>query len=210
MKKLAMLAVFLALPLMLMGQINAPQMTFNYNFLGTGVYGGSAAMSAAFMYQDTAAWSIRVDYLSIPGSSYNGYSAGGQYNLCGIPAYEKLFQGGALNCSHFSTYAGGSAGLGSLSGQYAPTYAGYGGFYYDPTGTGTFQIIPTEVGWRNFGPKVAGQSNQGVYWQAGILAGLGTSAEATMAKRLFFAHHVAANAKMLKKINDAIQKANQS
>src|ERR1700690_2746696 len=112
MKKLALLSIFLALPLTLMAQAppatNAPQFTFTENFFAGSAYGTNQAIGAAVTTQFTTNSQIRVDQITIPSVGYTGELFGPQYNLCGASAIEKLLAPTSFNCGNLSIYAHGS------------------------------------------------------------------------------------------------------
>jgi hypothetical protein len=212
MKKLALLAVWLALPWALLAQAptNAPQFQVTLNFLGGQPYGQASALSTAFTTQFTTNTALRADVLAMPGAGYTGYLGGAQYNLCGISALEKLLAPTSISCGKIEPYLNGAAGLGriQLNGTSTQSVAALArfGLNYDTTGQGKFTINLFEGGYGKFGPSVIGQPNQGWFFQSGISVGMGTSAAATQAKA---ARMNRANAKKLKLMNAAIQKANK-
>ena len=210
MKKLALLAVWLALPWALLAQAptNAPQFQVTLNFLGGQPYGQASALSTAFTTQFTTNTALRADVIAMPGAGYTGYFGGAQYNLCGLSGLEKLLANTSISCGKIEPYINGAAGLGRVqeSGTSTQSVAGLArlGANYDPTGKGVFTLNLFEAGWGHFGPSITGEPNNGWFFQSGISVGLGTNAAATQAKA---ARVNRAQAKKLKKLNDAIKAA---
>jgi hypothetical protein len=67
-----------------------------------------------------------------------------------------------------------------------------------------------EAGWGHFGPTLTGQNSNSWFYQTGISVGLGSNTGATLAKVARMTRAKNANAAKLKKLNQAIVKANQS
>ncbi len=212
---------FLALPIILLASVlgfaqappatNAPEFQVSLNFLGSQPYGQASALSTAFTTQFTTNDALRADILAMPGAGYTGYLFGDQYSLCGISGLENLLSTTSLSCGKFSPYVNGAVGLGRIQGSGTTQQSAAGliriGANYDPTSTGAFTLNLFEAGWGHFGPSITGESNNGFFFQSGISVGLGSSAAATQAKKARMNH---AYAKKLKKLNDAIQKAQKS
>lgn len=210
MKTLLTLAIVLTLSLACFAQtVAAPQYTVNLNFLTGGIYGQTSAIDTVFGTQLTTNAQLEADVLAAPGGGVTDYEGGANYNLCGISALEKLLASTSLSCGKIEPFAAFAAGLGRVQQGSAPAtesfaYIAKVGVSL-PSSSGTYALAFVG-GYGQFGPSIAGQSNQGFVFNTGITFGGGNSAAATQAK---VARIARANAKKLKLMNAAIQKANK-
>lgn len=169
--KLALLSIFLALPLFAQTppqpSTTLPNFTLNISALGGSFGGGSnpgtdiGANFAANLVipKIPAGWQFRSDNFIIPANSTQGYFGGMQGP---VPYVAKYF-----NQKSFQPYIVGSVGVwrqsvGSDTAQ-SVGYAAGGGLNFDPTGTGKFSINLFEVRATDKGPVYATTLKLGVF-----------------------------------------------
>lgn len=183
---------------------NAPQYTVNLSFLGATPYGSSQGLDVAGTLAFTTNNTLRADYVTIPGSEYNGTLVGDMYNLCGVTPLENVLATTSFSCGKFSPYAVGGVGYGKINSAGGLAWKiGVGANY----SLNNIAFNVGEVGYCEFGPSLAGQSHGGICGESGFSFLFGTNAAATQAKAARIKH---ANAKKLAKINAAIAKAYKS
>lgn len=174
MKKLFLLSVFLALPLLALAQDPAPNPATNQpNFsLAVSLLGGSlgsesnpgtdigANFAANLVFPKIpTGWYLRSDNFIIPGASLQGFFGGVQGPL---PVVHKYF-----NEKSFQPYIVGGIGawlqtVGADTRRSIGYNAG-GGLNYDPTGTGKFSINLIEVRATDKGPIYATTLKLGLF-----------------------------------------------
>jgi hypothetical protein len=183
MKKLIVLTLFLASTCL--AQVAAPQYTVNLNFLTGGIYGQTSAIDTVFGTQLTANAQLEADVLAAPGGGVTDYEGGASYDLCGISALEKLLASTSLSCGKVEPFAAFAAGLGRVQQGSSPSLESFAYIAKVgvslPSSSGAYALAFVG-GYGQFGPSIAGQSNQGFVFNTGITFGGGNSAAATAAK----------------------------
>ena len=186
MKKLALLSVFLALPLLAFAQtVPVPQYSYGLSFLGSGVYNQTTAVDNIVGYQFTANNRLEADLVTAPGGGVSDYEGGNTYNLCGIKAIENLLATTTLNCGKIDIPMGGTIGLGRVQQGSSSTVDSVAFMVKAglsiPSASGAWSVGAV-VGYGQFGASIPGQSNKGIFFNIPLTWGGGNSAMATAAK----------------------------
>ncbi len=209
MRKLAFVTLLIALAVCAQAQtVIAPQATVSVSFLGSGVYNQTSAVDNIFGFQFTTNLALKAHLLTAPGGGVSDYLGGAQYDLCGIKAVENALLNTSLNCGKIQPFIGGGVGLGRIQQGSFPVQNGVA-FLTEagismPSASGTWAVAGV-VGYGDFGPGIAGQSNKGIFFNLPFTLGVGNSAAATQAK---IARRQRAEAKKMAKLQAAMAKKN--
>lgn len=153
MKKLALLAVVLALPLFAFGQVAASQFSLNASALSLSNSQGTMPVAdVGARFAITSNFELRND--NLVASGIQSYFGGVNY---AIPQIAQLLAKTNLNPQNFRFYVTGSAGVANVASSRVLAALAGGGFEYSPGGNGQF-ALSGEARWA----KIPGFNNSTV------------------------------------------------